>query len=82
MMPELDAIETIAAQAVLVRAMAENIPSPCLSVCRLDLKNLYCEGCLRTIDEIRVWRASSDLDKKAIWGRIAERAATLSATAP
>lgn len=61
--------------------MAENIPSPCLSVCRLDVKNVYCEGCLRTIDEIRVWRASSDLEKKAIWVRLAERATALSPTA-
>jgi hypothetical protein len=58
--------------------MAEDIPSPCVSLCRLDLQNVYCEGCLRSIDEIRVWRASSDLEKKAIWARIAERAVALS----
>lgn len=75
---EQDAMQSIATRALLVRAMAEDIPSPCVSLCRLDLQNVYCEGCLRSIDEIRVWRASSDLEKKAIWARIAERAVALS----
>ena len=79
---ELDATQSIAIRAVLAGAMAENVPSPCVSVCRMDLRREYCEGCLRSIDEIRVWRASSDLEKKVIWARIAERAAALGPTAP
>ncbi len=47
----------------------------------MDAQREYCEGCLRSIDEIRVWRASSDADKKVIWARIAERAAALTPTA-
>lgn len=77
MTSELYAMQSIAARAMLVRAMAEEIPSPCVSVCRMDLQREYCEGCLRSIDEIRVWHASSDLEKKAIWALIAERAAAL-----
>ena len=79
---ELDATQSIAIRAVLAGAMAENVPSPCVSVCRMDLRREYCEGCLRSIDEIRVWLASSDLEKKVIWARIAERAAALSPNAP
>ncbi len=79
---ELDATQSIATRAMLVGVMAEDIPSPCVSVCRMDAERAYCEGCLRSIDEIRVWRASSDLEKKAIWSRIAERAAALSPIAP
>ncbi|MES2584966.1 MAG: DUF1289 domain-containing protein [Pseudomonadota bacterium] len=79
---ELNATQSIAERAVLAVAVAENVPSPCVSVCRMDPQRTYCEGCLRSIDEIRVWRASSDLEKKAIWARIAERAAALSPTAP
>ena len=75
---ELDATQSIATRAMLVRAMTEDIPSPCVSVCRMDAERVYCEGCLRSIDELRAWRASSDLEKKAIWARIAERAATIS----
>ncbi len=79
---EWDATQSIATRAMLVRAMAEEVPSPCVSVCRMDLRRTYCEGCLRTIDEIRVWRGSSDADKKAIWARIAERATALSPVVP
>jgi predicted Fe-S protein YdhL (DUF1289 family) len=79
---EQDATQSIATRAMLVRGMAEDIPSPCVSVCRMDLQRSHCEGCLRSIDEIRVWRASSDLEKKAIWARIAERAAVLSPVTP
>lgn len=79
---EPDAMQSIATRAMLVRAMAEEIPSPCVLVCRMDLKHVHCEGCLRSIDEIRVWRASTDLEKKAIWARIAERAAALKPVVP
>ena len=82
MTAELDATQSLADRAVLAGTVAENVPSPCVSVCRMDLQRTYCEGCLRSIDEIRVWRASSDLEKKAIWARIAERAAALSPNAP
>lgn len=47
----------------------------------MDAQKVYCEGCLRSIDEIRVWRASSDLEKKAVWARIAERVASITAHA-
>lgn len=79
---EHDAMQSIATRAQLVMSVAEDVPSPCVSVCRMDLQRTFCEGCLRSIDEIRVWRASTDLEKKAIWARIAERAAVLSPVTP
>jgi predicted Fe-S protein YdhL (DUF1289 family) len=48
----------------------------------MDAQNVFCEGCLRSIDEIRLWRTSSDQEKKAIWVQIAHRAAALSPVAP
>lgn len=78
----LDATQPLAVRAELVRAMDLDIPSPCVSVCRMDAQRTYCEGCLRSIDEIRVWRTNSDADKKAIWALIAERATTLSPVIP
>jgi predicted Fe-S protein YdhL (DUF1289 family) len=33
----------------------------------------WCEGCLRTIDEIAAWAALSDADKLVIWDRLGER---------
>lgn len=47
----------------------------------MDAQSAYCEGCLRTIDEIRVWGASGDAQKKAIWVRIAQRIAVVAAPA-
>ena len=79
---EVDAMQSIATRAVLVRTMTEEIPSPCVSVCRMDLQRTYCEGCLRSIDEIRAWRGSTDPEKKAVWERIAERATVLDPANP
>jgi len=65
---------SLVTRAVLVADMAENIPSPCISVCRLDAQQAYCEGCLRSLDELRRWGSSSDVEKKAIWALVAQRA--------
>ncbi len=81
MIVDLDAMQSIAARAVLAGAMAENVPSPCISVCRMDAQRTYCEGCLRTLDELRAWGRSSDADKKVIWASVAERAEALARTA-
>lgn len=78
---DLDAMQSIATRAVLAGATAENVPSPCISVCRMDAQRTYCEGCLRTLDELRVWGRSSDADKKVIWASIAHRAEALARTA-
>jgi predicted Fe-S protein YdhL (DUF1289 family) len=34
-----------------------------------------CEGCFRTIDEIRLWSQSDDVAKRAMWSLIEQRAA-------
>jgi predicted Fe-S protein YdhL (DUF1289 family) len=36
--------------------------SPCIGICRLDERG-YCEGCLRTGDEIARWRGMSDAER-------------------
>ena len=68
-----DAIKKLAAHAMSVRAMAENVPSPCYSVCRMDTGSGLCEGCFRTIDEIREWSRSDDAAKKEMWSRMDQR---------
>ena len=47
-----------------------SVPSPCISVCRLDEAGDGCVGCLRSLAEIREWSRMSDEDKRAIWQRI------------
>jgi uncharacterized protein len=38
------------------------ILSPCIGICRLDSRG-YCEGCLRTGDEIARWRGMSEIER-------------------
>ena len=68
-----NALELIAARAQLARATAENVPSPCISVCRMDSTRTWCQGCYRSIEEIRQWSTATDADKKLIWARIEAR---------
>ena len=41
----------------------KNLPSPCISICKLNLSTGYCDGCFRTEDEIALWPSMSDEDK-------------------
>ena len=49
------------------------VPSPCINVCRMDATTGWCEGCLRTIDEIVAWGSMADVDKRAVWRLIEQR---------
>ncbi|MGF6550560.1 DUF1289 domain-containing protein [Paraburkholderia youngii] len=49
------------------------VPSPCINVCRIDASTGWCEGCLRTIDEIAGWSTFDDDEKRAVWDAIEAR---------
>ena len=51
------------------------MPSPCISVCRIDDASGLCIGCLRTLDEIAAWSMLDDAGKRAVWQTIAKRRA-------
>ena len=68
-----NALELIAARAMLARATAQNLPSPCISVCRMKKDRSWCEGCYRSIDEIRRWSTADDDTKRSIWLQIEQR---------
>ncbi|QEZ45351.1 DUF1289 domain-containing protein [Cupriavidus oxalaticus] len=80
-MPEARAAATLAALAAELAAQAARletpVPSPCRNVCRMDAASGYCEGCLRTIEEIAGWSSASDEDKRRIWAQLPRRAAWL-----
>jgi predicted Fe-S protein YdhL (DUF1289 family) len=57
------------------------VPSPCINVCRMDAASGWCEGCLRTIDEIVAWGTMADDDKRAVWQLIEQRRAHWEAAA-
>ena len=50
------------------------VPSPCISVCRMDAASGLCEGCFRTLEEIAAWGLASDEDRRAVWAQLVERA--------
>ena len=41
----------------------KNLPSPCISICKLNQSTGYCDGCFRTEDEIALWPSMSADDK-------------------
>lgn len=51
------------------------VPSPCVSLCRMDAATALCQGCARTIDEIVAWGTMADEERLAVWDRIAQRRA-------
>ncbi len=52
------------------------VASPCTSVCRMDERTGWCEGCLRTLDEIAGWSVLADADKRAVWLLLEQRRAS------
>ena len=75
----LNAIKKIAVYARNIRATGqfdtEVVPSPCISVCRVDADSGCCEGCLRTLVEIAVWSQLDNDGKRGVWRIIEQRAA-------
>lgn len=56
------------------RKPEQSVPSPCISVCRMTEDRSRCEGCFRTIDEIRAWAAADSAQRRAIWVKLLQRA--------
>lgn len=50
------------------------VPSPCVSVCQMDVVSGWCRGCLRTLDEIARWSQGPAAAQREVWQRIADRA--------
>lgn len=57
--------------------MSAGVPSPCISVCRMDARSGLCEGCARTLDEIAAWSVMDDVEKQAVWDQLPQRRAAL-----
>ena len=69
---------TPAAQLLVERAgelaPGRPVPSPCISVCRMDAVTGWCEGCFRTLEEIAGWGMASDAQRRAAWSVLVQRA--------
>ena len=49
------------------------VPSPCVSVCRMDPDTGWCMGCLRTIEEIAAWGSMGDARRLAVLAELPAR---------
>jgi len=76
----MNAAELTARNARIARTFSRNLPSPCISVCRMNAASGLCEGCFRTLDEIQAWGIASDGRRRAIWALIEQRIAPLLAS--
>lgn len=51
----------------------QTVPSPCIGVCRMSASSGWCEGCWRTLEELRAWGKADDATKLAIWRLVEQR---------
>jgi len=59
--------------AAAPRAQEEDIPSPCINVCRMDAANRFCEGCRRSLEEIAGWSIYTPEQKRAVLVKLRAR---------
>lgn len=58
-------------------AVGDEVPSPCVDICRMDEASGFCEGCARTIDEIAGWSQLDAAGKRAVIALLPARRAAL-----
>ncbi len=52
---------------------SEPVASPCINVCRMHAGTGWCEGCLRTIDEIAGWGGLDAGERRQVLQRLPAR---------
>ena len=70
------AVRQVRLRALGVTANGD-VPSPCISICRMNESSGWCEGCFRTRDEIAGWSSTSNDGKRKLWKTIEQRMETL-----
>lgn len=60
--------------ALTPSTVSDVVISPCISVCRMTEDRSHCEGCFRSIDEIRAWSKADSAARLAIWDSLLNRA--------
>jgi predicted Fe-S protein YdhL (DUF1289 family) len=78
MEPAVRALAMLRARAACVQVAPDaDLPSPCVSVCRMDEVSGLCIGCMRSIDEIAIWSTLAPPARRGVWRAIEQRAAAL-----
>ena len=52
--------------AAAAHSPGDDVPSPCINVCRMNEATRLCEGCFRTLDEIACWSGYTREEKLAV----------------
>ncbi len=60
----------------------DQVPSPCISVCTMDVAGIFCVGCFRTLDEIAAWSVLDADAKRAVLAALPARRAAHSPAEP
>lgn len=60
-----------------LQRLTDEPASPCIGLCEVDPKHMWCLGCYRKLDEITDWFKFEDDKKREILTRIAERKASV-----
>ena len=47
-------------------AKPSGVASPCINICRMHAATGWCEGCLRTIEEITTWGRLDDTARRRV----------------
>ena len=63
------------AEMAPLAAEGPHVPSPCQSVCIMHPDTGWCEGCLRSIDEIAAWSRMDNAAKRVVWAQLPDRLA-------
>ena len=51
----------------------KNLPSPCVSICKLNKSTGFCEGCFRTENEIALWSSMNNDERLSLLPILKER---------
>ena len=51
----------------------KNLPSPCVSICKLNKSTGFCEGCFRTENEIALWTSMNNDERLSLLPILRER---------
>ena len=71
--PHADAL--LAAIARTIAGSGEQVPSPCISVCRINADTGLCDGCYRSLREISDWARLPPARQRLVWREIGLRMA-------
>ena len=72
-MPRAWRLEKLAQQREAVLASPDAPPSPCVSICKIDPKTQWCQGCYRTLPEIAAWSRMDDAARREVWAVMGPR---------